>query len=124
MFEKFYHDLVKLWGGSPATKSLTCSISSEDINLLSVYYAVFHSHLAYHYLVWGQAKFSLNRITLLQKRAFGIIHSAIYRNHNCPLFHRCKILKLIDIASLQKIVYLAINASTTALFPCFQITLN
>ena len=31
--------------------------------LLSLYYAIFHSHLAYYCLVWGQAKFSLNRIT-------------------------------------------------------------
>ena len=32
---KFYDDLVKLWGGSPATESLTYGISSEDINLSS-----------------------------------------------------------------------------------------
>ena len=32
---EFYDDLVKLWGGSPATESLTCGISSEDINLPS-----------------------------------------------------------------------------------------
>ena len=32
---EFYDDLVKLWGCSPATESLTCCISSEDINLPS-----------------------------------------------------------------------------------------
>ena len=37
--------------------------------LLSVYYGIFHAHVAYLCLVWGQVKFSLNRITLLQKRA-------------------------------------------------------
>ena len=41
---------------------------NKDI-LLSVYSGVFHSHLTYLCLVWGQAKFSLNRTTLLQKRA-------------------------------------------------------
>ena len=41
---------------------------NKDI-LLSVYYGIFHSHLACLCLVWGQVKFSLNRITLLQKRA-------------------------------------------------------
>ena len=48
---------------------------NKDI-LLSVYYGIFHSHLAYLCLVWGQAKFSLNRITLLQKRTITILHSA------------------------------------------------
>ena len=38
---------------------------NKDI-LLSVYCGIFHSHLAYLCLVWGQVKFSLNRITLLQ----------------------------------------------------------
>ena len=32
---EFYDDLVKLWGGSPATELLTCGISSKDINLPS-----------------------------------------------------------------------------------------
>ena len=27
---EFYDDLVKLWGGSPATESLPCGIGSED----------------------------------------------------------------------------------------------
>ena len=40
---------------------------NKDI-LLSVYYGIFHLHLAYMCLVWGQAKFSLNRITLHYKR--------------------------------------------------------
>ena len=37
---------------------------NKDI-LLSVYYGIFHPHLAYLCLVLGQAKFYLNRITLL-----------------------------------------------------------
>ena len=35
---------------------------NKDI-LVSVYYGIFHSYLAYLCLVWDQAKFSLNRIT-------------------------------------------------------------
>ena len=60
---------------------------NKDI-LLSVYYSIFHAHLAYLCLVWGQAKCPLNRITLLQKRATRILHSAAYRDHTSPLFHR------------------------------------
>ena len=59
--------------------------------LLSVYYGIFHSHLAYLCLVWGQANFSLNRITLLQKRAIRILHSAAYMDHTSPLFHKYRI---------------------------------
>ena len=61
---------------------------NKDI-LLSVYYGIFHSHVAYLCLVWGQAKFSLNRITLLQKRAIWILHSAAY--HTSPLLYRSKV---------------------------------
>ena len=65
--------------------------------LLSVYYAIFNSHLTYLCLVWGQAKYSLNRSTLSQKRAISILHSAAYRDHTCPLFCRYKFLKFVDL---------------------------
>ena len=77
---------------------------NKDI-LLSVYYGIFHSHLAYLCLVWGQAKFSLNRITLLQKRAIKILHSAAYRDHTCPLFHRHKVLKFVNLISLENCIF-------------------
>ena len=73
---------------------------NKDI-LLSLYYGIFDSHLAYLCLVWGQAKFSLNRITLLKKRSIRILHFAAYRDHTSPLFHRYKVLKFVDIVSLE-----------------------
>ena len=73
---------------------------NKDI-LLSLYYGIFDSHLAYLCLVWGQAKFSLNRITLLQKRSIRILHFAAYRDHTSLLFHRYKVLKFVDIVSLE-----------------------
>ena len=79
---------------------------NKDI-LLSVYYGIFHSHLAYLCLVWGQAKFSLNRITLLQKRAIRILHSAAYKNHTSLVFHRSKIkfLKFVNIVQLENCIF-------------------
>ena len=77
---------------------------NKDI-LLSVYYGIFHSHVAYLCLVWGQAKFSLNRITLLQKRAIRILHSAAYRDHTSPLFHISKVLKFVDIVLLENCIF-------------------
>ena len=55
--------------------------------LVSLYHAIFHSHLAYLCLVRGQVKFYLERIILLQKRAIRILPSATYSDHTCPLFH-------------------------------------
>ena len=77
---------------------------NKDI-LLSVYDGIFHSHLAYLCLVWGQVKLSLNRITLLQKRAIRMLHSAAYRDHTCPLFHRYKVLKFVDLVSLENCIF-------------------
>ena len=86
--------------------------------LLSVYYGIFHSHLAYLCLVWGQVKCSLNRITFLQKRAIRILHSAAYRDHTCPLFHRYKVLKFVDIVSLENFIFVnkCFNDETFYLF--------
>ena len=78
---------------------------NKDI-LLSVYYGIFHSHLAYLCLVWGQVNFFLNRITLLEKRAIRILHSAAYGVHTCPLFHRYKVLKFVDLVSLENCIFI------------------
>ena len=77
---------------------------NKDI-LLSVYYGIFRSHLAYLCLVWGQVKLPLNRITLLQKRVIRILHSAAYRDHTCPLFCRYKVLKFVDLVSLENCIF-------------------
>ena len=73
--------------------------------LLSVYHVIFHSHLVYLCLVWGQAKFPLNRITLPQKRDIRILHSAAHRDHTSSLLHRYKVLKFVDIVSLENCIF-------------------
>ena len=70
-----------------------------------MYYGIFHSHLTCVCLVWGQPKFSLNRITFLQKRVIRILHSAAYRDHISPLFHRYKVLKFADIFLLESCIF-------------------
>ena len=78
---------------------------NKDI-LLSVYYGIFHSHLVYLCLDWGQAKFSLNRFTLQQKRDIRILHTFCYlQDHTSPLFHRDKGLKFVDIVSLENCIF-------------------
>ena len=76
---------------------------NKDI-LLSVYYTIFHSHLAYLCLVWGRAKYFLNRIALLQKRVITILQSDTYRDLTCPLFSKYKV---IDLVSLEKCLFVS-----------------
>ena len=94
---------TKLIKGNAMLSKLRHSVN-KDI-LLSVYYGIFHSHLAYLCLVWGEAKFSLSRITLLQRRAIRILHSATYRDHTSPLFQRYKVLKFVVIISLESCIF-------------------
>ena len=64
---------------------------------------LFHWHLAYLCLVWGQTKFSLNRITSLQKRSIRILHLGYY-----PLgylFHRHKVLKFADLLTSGNCIF-------------------
>ena len=87
--------------------------------LFSVCYAIFHSHLDYFCLVWGQAKCSLKRITLLQKRSLRILHSAAHRDHTCSLFNRYKVLKFVDLVSLENCILVNkyFNDDVFPLFP-------
>ena len=62
----------------------------------------FSLHLCF---VWGQAKYSINRNTLIKKKAIRILHSAAYTNHTCPYFCRYKILKFIDFVSLENCIF-------------------
>ena len=75
--------------------------------MISLYFAIFHSHLAYGLPVWGSANEKLiNNIVLLQKKALRIITSADYHAHTKPIMKENKILSLTDqrhyqIASLM-----------------------
>ena len=57
--------------------------------------------VAYLCLVWCQAKFSLYRILLLQKRTIRILHSLLIH----PLFHRYKVLKSVDLVLWENWVF-------------------
>ena len=70
--------------------------------LLSLYYALFHSHLNYGICVWGNAPAQeLNHIFLAQKKVLRIITNSDYLANTDPLFKKTGILKLEDIFNLQ-----------------------
>ena len=85
------------------SKKLSCAVGMlykmrefcSPETLKSIYYALFHSHLAYGISVWGSSKLS-SKIFLLQKRAIRAISKADYLAHTGPLFKDLAILKLSD----------------------------
>ena len=65
--------------------------------LLSLYHAIFHTHLTYGLPVWGFAKAHLlEKIILLQKKALRIITSADYHAPTAPIRKEINILSLTD----------------------------
>jgi len=94
---KFHiHELTKKLSRAIGLLYKIRSYSPEPI-LLSLYYAIFHSHLTYGLPVWGFADQKLlDRIVLLQKKALRIITYADFRAHTKPIMKETKILSLVD----------------------------
>lgn len=62
-------------------------------SLLSVYYALFHSHLSYAVHLWGNSS-NASEVFTLQKKIVRIIVRANYTDHCKPFFIQLKILTL------------------------------
>ena len=70
--------------------------------LRTLYYSLVHPYLNYCNIVWASTyKSNLSRIQTLQKRAVRIINKTWFAEHSGPLFKQGKILKVMDICSLQ-----------------------
>jgi hypothetical protein len=71
--------------------------------LLSLYYALVHSHLTYCISIYGCAnKTSLNKIFLKQKKAVRLITNANFRAHTAEIFSFLKILPLDKMILFSK----------------------
>ena len=82
--------------------------------LKSIYYSLFHSHLLYAAIIWGQNIKRGSRLCLLQKKTVRIMTFSNYDGHSAPLFARTGITFLPDfIFSLNvKLVHQALNKVT------------
>ena len=71
--------------------------------LLSIYFAIFASHMSYGCQIWGQNQLSskFKKIVNLQKRAMRIMSFSNYDSASKPLFKQFKILKLQDQIALN-----------------------
>ena len=88
--------------------------------LISLYYAIFSSHLSYGSQVWSQ-NYSphLKKIISLQKRALRTIMFTDFNAHTDPLFKDLKILKLQDNVKIQNCLFVY-DFLNNNLPDCFQ----
>ena len=75
--------------------------------LVSVYYALFYSHLNYCTQIWGQTVSNfISRITNLQDRAIRIMSFADYHAPVDPLYRDLKLIKFSDLVHLKNVLFL------------------
>ena len=84
--------ISKLWHYAP---------KSAD---LSVYYALFYSHMTYASRVWTHtSKGNLGQISILQKKCIRLINFTQYNSHTSTLFAMDNLLKFEDIITANKL---------------------
>jgi hypothetical protein len=96
---------------SKISKSLFCINRIKNFvdqkSLLTLYYAMIHSHLNYCLNVYSCANTTnLQRLRVKQKEAIRTISNAGYRDHTSPLFKQSKVLPLDDMIKYSKLRFM------------------
>ena len=74
--------------------------------LLSIYYAIFSSHLVYGCQIWGQnINIFTEKVFKLQNRAMRILSFANFDANADPLYTLYNVLKLNDLITLQNCLF-------------------
>ena len=74
--------------------------------LISIYYAIFSSHMTYGCQIWGQKGNAIrNKISILQNKALRIILFKPNDESTKPLFHQSNVLKFNDYVTLQNALF-------------------
>ena len=90
--------------------------------LLSIYHAIFNSHLIYGAQIWGQGNSELrNKLQNIQNKAIRIINFKWREDPVAPLYYKSKILKLEDHIKLTNclLAYNQQNKNLPAAFESF-----
>ena len=70
--------------------------------LLSLYHAIFNSHMTFGLPIWGNTTENyLQRIFVLQEKAIRAISFSVFNDHSAPIFKNLNILKLKDQYNYQ-----------------------
>ena len=75
--------------------------------LISIYHAIFDSHLKYASIVWSLTKSSINRVFIIQKKALRTIHFKATFDHTSFLFSASNIIKLPDKISIENCLFVS-----------------
>ena len=75
--------------------------------LKSIYYAIFDCHLNCANTVWGQDRYSMNRLIILQRKALHIISFECRNAHLNPLFFKDGIIKLPDKIMMENCLFIS-----------------
>jgi len=75
--------------------------------MLSLYYAIFHSHLQYRLIIAGSStnKTYLKKLSILQNKAVKIVEVGKYFDRATPFYSNLKILKLEDLMMFEKAIF-------------------
>ena len=86
------------------TNGILCKLRNflPNKTLISIYHALFYSHLIYGSLVWQfTTKINISRLSLIQRKCVRIMTFSDYHDHTNPLFVKMKILKVKDVFTLK-----------------------
>ena len=87
----------------------------NERTLISIYHAIFDSHLNYASIVWGQANCSINMVFIIQNKALKTIHLKGEFDHISSLFSESNTVKLPDKISIEN--WLFVNKSLNRQLP-------
>ena len=73
----------------------------NERTLISIYHSLFDSHLNYASIVWSQAKSSMDRVFIIQRKALRTIYIKSKFDHTSSLFAESNIIKLPDKISIE-----------------------
>ena len=91
--------------------------------LLSIYNALFLSHMTYGLLLWGN---QVVQVSKLQKKSIRLITGSEYLAHSEPLFKELELLKIEDLYKLKilKFYYNLSYGLLPSYFDCYLDVLN
>jgi len=96
---------------SKVSKALFCINRIKNFidqkSLLSLYYAMIHSHINYCLTIYGCANTTnLQRLRVKQKEAIRVICNAGYRDHTQPLFKKSNVLPIDELVKYVKLRFM------------------
>ena len=79
----------------------------NEKTLISIYHAVFDSHLNYASIVWVQTISSINRVFTIQKKVIRTIYFKGKFDHTSSLFSESDIIKLPDKIYIENCLFVS-----------------